>query len=153
MRAVRAVVWLALLVVPALAGCNEDGGGVFGLFSESGGLDGRCGGAYNDDWDHQIILHVRLTRNASQVVDVQDVRITATYEENGQARSYDRERTPDADGCVAFPLRGDGGYLFWGLAFREGSSQCYAMGTVGGSFDGSFEVAKADMRVDRRGSC
>lgn len=142
-----------LVAVPALSGCADGGGGFFGVFGGDEALDGPCGQAYHAGWDQQIILKVRLSRNASDVADVEDVLVSASHHDGRTLRSYDRERRPDADGCVAFPLRGDGGYFFLGLGFPEGAGQCYVKGQVGGSYDASFEVATARMDVDRQGSC
>ena len=108
---------------------------------------------YNDNWDEQIILKVRLSANASKHVDITDVSISASHHDGNRLNGYDRERRPDEQGCVSFPLRGEGGYFFLGLAFREGSSTCYVKGQLGGSYDGGFDVATAVMPVLEQGNC
>jgi hypothetical protein len=146
--------WVALLVVPALSGCADDGGGLLAeVFGQKQALDGPCGHAYEARWDQQIIMQVRLGANASRIIDVDDLVISASHYDGNSMQGYDRDRRPDSEGCVAFPLRGDGGYFFLGLAFREGSSHCYAKGQLGGSYDGSFDVAEGVMLVQQQGRC
>ena len=145
--------WVVLLV-PLLSGCTDGGGGFLGeVFGAAKTLDGPCGHVYNADWDEQIILQVRLTDNASRHLDVDDVLFTASHHDGQRMAPYDRERRPDRDGCLAFPLQGEGDYLFWGLGFREGSSSCWAQGRLGGGYDGSFDVAQGTVIVDEKGRC
>jgi hypothetical protein len=151
-RGVRVELWCVLFAVPALAGCS-DGGGVFGIFGGDGALEGVCGTAHKPDWDQQIILKIRMSRNATQIAEMQDVLISASHHDGRTLRAYDRDRSPDANGCVAFPLRGEGGYFFLGLGFPEGAGNCYVKGQVGGAYDGSFAVAQGRMDVDRQGRC
>ncbi len=146
---------VALLIVSAsLAGCtSSEDGGFLSVFTRNDTLEGECGHAYNSGWSQQIILKVRLSINASKHVDITDVSISPSHHDGESLDGYDRDRRPDGQGCVAFPLQGEGGYFFLGLAFREGSNRCYVKGQLGGSFDGSFEVAMATMLVEEQGSC
>lgn len=147
--------WCVLLLAPVLSGCVDDGEqGVFAqIFSPESSLDGHCGDAYKPGWDQQIILDVRLGPNASKIMEVTEVVVSASHHDGEELRGYDKDRRPDEDGCVAFPLRGEGGYFFLALGFREGSSQCYGKGQLGGQFSGDFDVAQGVIHVEQRGSC
>lgn len=144
---------LSLALVPALAGCAEDGGGLQAISEALGAkktLAGLCGHTYNDDWDQQVILDVTLDKNASKDprATVEGLEVAAALLEDDQGHRYD-ERPTDEEGCVALRLQGAGDYNFW--AFGEiPDSNCFLTGYLNAHYAGENDVVAGHVTVSKK---